>query len=112
MLEAITTSKCQESFSLEGLELLGDAFLEVSVSERLFLLHNRLDEGELSKRRTNLICNKMLERLGRERGIMVSKSCRDTTRSTYKQFEIMINLVSEVHQPYIHILVQYKVYLL
>lgn len=70
MLEAITTSKCQESFSLEGLELLGDAFLEVSVSERLFLLHNRLDEGELSKRRTNLICNKMLERLGRERGIM------------------------------------------
>ena len=72
MLEAITTSKCQESFSLEGLELLGDAFLEVSVSERLFLLHNRMQEGELSKLRTSLICNTTLERLGRERGLMVS----------------------------------------
>ncbi|KAG0565599.1 hypothetical protein KC19_7G000600 [Ceratodon purpureus] len=70
MLEAITTSKCQESFSLEGLELLGDAFLEVSVSERLFLLYNRLQEGKLSKLRTSIICNTTLERLGRERGLM------------------------------------------
>lgn len=79
MLEAITTSKCQESFSLEGLELLGDAFLEVSVSERLFLLHNRMQEGKLSKLRTSLICNTTLERLGRERGLMVSISYEETS---------------------------------
>jgi len=78
MLEAITTSKCGEGFSLEGLELLGDAFLEVSVSERLFLVHSRMQEGKLSKLRTALICNATLERLGRERGLMVSTSYEDT----------------------------------
>lgn len=83
MLEAITTSKCEEGFSLEGLELLGDAFLEVSVSERLFLVHNKMQEGKLSKLRTDRICNAKLERLGRERGIMVSTSYEDTTLFTF-----------------------------
>lgn len=74
MLEAITTSKCGESINLEGLELLGDAFLEVSVSEHLFLVHDKMSEGKLSKFRTARICNATLEKLGRERGIMVSTS--------------------------------------
>ena len=72
MLEAITTSYCQESFSLEGLELLGDAFLEVAVSERLFLVHNSLQEGKLSKLRTSIICNAALEKLGKDRNLMVT----------------------------------------
>lgn len=79
ILEAITTNKCQESFCLEGLELLGDAFMEVSVSARLFLLDDRMQEGKLSKLRTSLICNATLERLGRDWGLMVSSSNDETS---------------------------------
>lgn len=78
MLEAITTSKCGESFNLEGLELLGDAFIEVSVSERLFLIYDKMSEGTLSKLRTERICNAALEKLGRERGIMVRTNHEDS----------------------------------
>jgi endoribonuclease Dicer len=69
MLEAITTANCQESFSLEGLEHLGDSFLKFAVSERLFLIHNQIDEGRLTKRRKAIICNPMLQKLCTERGL-------------------------------------------
>ncbi|KAH8932656.1 hypothetical protein BDL97_19G085500 [Sphagnum fallax] len=69
MLEAITTANCQESFSLEGLEHLGDSFLKFAVSERLFLIHDQIDEGHLTKRRKAIICNPMLQKLGTEHGL-------------------------------------------
>jgi hypothetical protein len=72
MLEAITTANCQESFSLEGLEHLGDSFLKFAVSERLFLIHNQIDEGRLTKRRKAIICNPMLQKLCTERGLTVN----------------------------------------
>lgn len=83
MLEAITTSKCQESFSLEGLELLGDAFLEVAVSENLFLVNNNFQEGKLSTLRTSIICNSALEKLGKECGIMVSTLSRSRHQTNF-----------------------------
>ncbi|XP_019057832.1 PREDICTED: dicer-like protein 4 [Tarenaya hassleriana] len=60
VLEALTTEKCQERFSLERLEVLGDAFLKFVVSRRLFLLYPNLDEGELTRRRSNIIKNRNL----------------------------------------------------
>ncbi|KAH9296952.1 hypothetical protein KI387_028634, partial [Taxus chinensis] len=53
VLEAISTERCMEGFSLERLEILGDAFLKYSVSRRLFLVHDKLDEGQLTKKRSN-----------------------------------------------------------
>ncbi|KAK3033196.1 hypothetical protein RJ639_036988 [Escallonia herrerae] len=55
VLEALTTEKCNEHFSLERLEVLGDAFLKFAVGRQLFLLHDALDEGLLTRKRSNLI---------------------------------------------------------
>eukprot|EP00850_Spirogloea_muscicola_P011085 SM000067S20362 [mRNA] locus=s67:600775:612007:+ [translate_table: standard] len=82
VLEALTTGKCQEVFSLERLELMGDAFLKYSVSLALFTKHTLWQEGQLSKRRTAQICNsnlcrlallKKLERPNKEEVLRVSK---------------------------------------
>ncbi|XP_057537099.1 dicer-like protein 4 isoform X3 [Amaranthus tricolor] len=64
ILEALTTEKCQESFSLERLEVLGDAFLKFAVGRYLFLKHKTFDEGQLSRRRSNLVNNSNLCKLG------------------------------------------------
>uniref|UniRef100_A0A7N2L0R6 Dicer-like protein 4 n=2 Tax=Quercus lobata TaxID=97700 RepID=A0A7N2L0R6_QUELO len=63
VLEALTTEKCQEGFSLERLEVLGDAFLKFAVGRRLFLLHDTLDEGELTRKRSNVVNNSNLCKL-------------------------------------------------
>ncbi|KAK4604657.1 hypothetical protein RGQ29_012930 [Quercus rubra] len=63
VLEALTTEKCQERFSLERLEVLGDAFLKFAVGRRLFLLHDTLDEGELTRKRSNVVNNSNLYKL-------------------------------------------------
>ncbi|KAM7472961.1 hypothetical protein LguiA_011144 [Lonicera macranthoides] len=54
VLEALTTEKCNERFSLERLEVLGDAFLKFAVGRHLFLLHDALDEGQLTRKRSNI----------------------------------------------------------
>ncbi|KAL0887460.1 hypothetical protein Bca101_011443 [Brassica carinata] len=71
VLEALTTEKCQERFSLERLEVLGDAFLKFAVSRHLFLQHDRLDEGELTRRRSNAVNNSNLFRLATRRNLQV-----------------------------------------
>ncbi|XP_059635348.1 dicer-like protein 4 isoform X2 [Cornus florida] len=63
VLEALTTEKCNECFSLERLEVLGDAFLKFAVGRRLFLLHNTLDEGQLTRKRSNIVNNSNLFKL-------------------------------------------------
>ncbi|OWM72843.1 hypothetical protein CDL15_Pgr021149 [Punica granatum] len=63
VLEALTTERCQERFSLERLEILGDAFLKFAVGRHLFLLHETLDEGQLTRRRSNYVDNSNLFRL-------------------------------------------------
>ncbi|XP_062157664.1 dicer-like protein 4 isoform X2 [Alnus glutinosa] len=63
VLEALTTTNCQECFSLERLETLGDAFLKYAVGRYLFLLHDTLDEGELTKKRSDFVDNLNLYRL-------------------------------------------------
>ncbi len=71
VLEAITSSRCLESFSMEGLELLGDSFLKYAVSCRLFLLYEKKHEGQLSARRMRAICNATLHDLAVARGLPV-----------------------------------------
>ncbi|KAK8581994.1 hypothetical protein V6N12_072193 [Hibiscus sabdariffa] len=71
VLEALTTEKCQERFSLERLESLGDAFLKFAVGRHLFLLHDSLDEGQLTRRRSNAVNNSNLLKLATRRNLQV-----------------------------------------
>lgn len=63
ILEAITTERCNERFSLERLEVLGDAFLKFAVGRHLFILNHALDEGQLTRKRSNMVNNSHLFKL-------------------------------------------------
>ncbi|RDY03580.1 Dicer-like protein 4, partial [Mucuna pruriens] len=71
VLEALTTEKCQECFSLERLEVLGDAFLKFAVARHFFLMHDSLHEGDLTKRRSNAVNNSNLFKLAIRRNLQV-----------------------------------------
>ncbi|GMH07608.1 hypothetical protein Nepgr_009448 [Nepenthes gracilis] len=64
VLEAITTRKCQESFHLESMEILGDSFLKYAVSQQLFVNYQNNHEGLLSLKRQKIISNAALCKLG------------------------------------------------
>ncbi|XP_076918654.1 endoribonuclease Dicer homolog 3-like [Bidens hawaiensis] len=64
ILEAITTLRCNESFSMERLELLGDSVLKYVVSCDLYLRNPSNDEGQLSADRTWQVRNSTLYDLG------------------------------------------------
>lgn len=64
--EALTHSsyanehRLEKSKNNERLEFLGDAVLEVVVSEKLFLENSKMPEGELTKLRASIVCEKSL----------------------------------------------------
>ncbi|XP_062211726.1 endoribonuclease Dicer homolog 2a-like isoform X3 [Phragmites australis] len=71
-LEALTTNECQEEFSLESLETLGDSFLKYVTTQHLFSKYKLHREGVLTSMRDSLVsnaalcqlaCNKNLVRL-------------------------------------------------
>ncbi|KAI4337204.1 hypothetical protein L6164_015649 [Bauhinia variegata] len=64
ILEALTTLRCTENFSLERHELLGDSVLKCAVSCCLFLKNPDKHEGQLSARRSQAVCNSTLHQLG------------------------------------------------
>ncbi|KAL8216944.1 hypothetical protein R6Q57_023781 [Mikania cordata] len=64
ILEAITTLRCNESFSMERLELLGDSVLKYAVSCDLYLRYPNKHEGQLSSARSWQVCNSTLYNLG------------------------------------------------
>ncbi|KAG5094924.1 hypothetical protein JHK84_050512 [Glycine max] len=66
ILEALTTLKCCESFSMERLELLVDSVLKYAVSYHLFLRYPEKHKGQLSDWRSALTSNSSLHRLGIE----------------------------------------------
>lgn len=72
VLEALTTERCSESFSLERLEVLGDAFLKFAVGRCLFLKHDALDEGMLTRKRSNIVNNSNLLKLATKKKLQVS----------------------------------------
>lgn len=64
ILEALTTLRCCENFSMERLELLGDSVLKYTVSCHLFLKYPKKHEGQLSALRSKAVCNANLHKLG------------------------------------------------
>lgn len=64
ILEALTTLRCCEKFSMERLELLGDSVLKYAVSCNLFLENPNKQEGKLSSKRSWAVCNATLHKLG------------------------------------------------
>ncbi|XP_059458543.1 endoribonuclease Dicer homolog 3 [Corylus avellana] len=64
ILEALTSLRCCENFSMERLELLGDSILKYAVSCHLFLKYPEKHEGQLTARRSWAVCNATLHKLG------------------------------------------------
>ncbi|KAL3629633.1 endoribonuclease Dicer [Castilleja foliolosa] len=71
ILEALTTERCSEHFSLERLEVLGDAFLKFAVGRHLFLKHDAIDEGQLTRKRSNIVNNSNLLKLATRNNLQV-----------------------------------------
>ncbi|KAL3833910.1 hypothetical protein ACJIZ3_008646 [Penstemon smallii] len=69
VLEAITTKKCQEKIHLKSLATLGDSFLKYAATQQLFQTYQNQQEGFLSGKRKQIICNAKLCKLGCEREI-------------------------------------------
>ncbi|CAL4917739.1 unnamed protein product [Urochloa decumbens] len=59
ILEALTTKECQEDFSLESLETLGDSFLKYVTGQHLFSTY-KYREGKLTSMRKKLVSNAAL----------------------------------------------------
>ncbi|XP_073304359.1 endoribonuclease Dicer homolog 3b isoform X1 [Primulina huaijiensis] len=64
ILEALTTLRCIERFSMERLELLGDAVLKYAASCHLFLKYPKKHEGQLSSHRSRIVSNSTLHKFG------------------------------------------------
>ncbi|KAL5217946.1 hypothetical protein ABZP36_018630 [Zizania latifolia] len=60
ILEALTTNECQEEFSHESLETLGDSFLKYVTTKHLFSKYKLQHEGILTTMKKNLISNAAL----------------------------------------------------
>ncbi|KAJ1271827.1 hypothetical protein BS78_06G155400 [Paspalum vaginatum] len=71
ILEALTTERCLERISLERLEVLGDAFLKYVVGRHNFISYEGLDEGQLTRRRSDIVNNSNLYELSIKRNLQV-----------------------------------------
>ena len=71
ILEALTTKRCQEDFSQESLETLGDSFLKYITSQYLFSKYRYQHEGMLTKMKKNLISNAALCQLACSNNLVV-----------------------------------------
>ncbi|PNY04416.1 endoribonuclease dicer 3a-like protein, partial [Trifolium pratense] len=69
VLEALTTLRCCEKFSMERLELLGDSVLKYAVSCHLFLKYPKRQEGQLSAKRQYAVRNSTLHKCGTDRNL-------------------------------------------
>ncbi|CAL4133400.1 unnamed protein product, partial [Meganyctiphanes norvegica] len=66
---AFTLRSSNDEFDLERLEVLGDAFLKFSIGEYVFLSFMDDHEGNLSLKRSGLVCNKTLYGLAKKLGL-------------------------------------------
>ena len=57
---ALTHSSCKFGYNNERMEFLGDAILELMVSERLFHEYPQMEEGALTRLRADLVCEQAL----------------------------------------------------
>lgn len=66
---ALTHSSMEAEYSYERLEFLGDAVLELLVSEYLYSAYPDEDEGQLTHRRAAIVCEESLAAFVRGQGI-------------------------------------------
>ncbi|CAL4170549.1 unnamed protein product, partial [Meganyctiphanes norvegica] len=64
--QALTMRSSNDEFDLERLEVLGDAFLKFAIGEYVFLNFMDEHEGNLSLKRSSLVCNKTLYGLAKK----------------------------------------------
>ncbi|KAL0046074.1 hypothetical protein WJX82_001682 [Trebouxia sp. C0006] len=69
VLEALTPKACQEDYSYERFELLGDAFLKYAVSLFLFLKFPEAHEGQLAGRKGAVVANTNLVKIAIHNGL-------------------------------------------
>ena len=72
ILEAVTTKECQEEFSQESLETLGDSFLKYVATQHLYCKYKLHHQGILTKMKKNLISNAALCQLACDNNLVVS----------------------------------------
>jgi ribonuclease III len=69
LLELALTHRSASKQNNERLEFLGDAFLNLTVAQRLYALRPEASEGDLSRARASLVNQATLATVGREIGI-------------------------------------------
>jgi dsRNA-specific ribonuclease len=73
ILEALTTKECQEEFSLESLETLGDSFLKYVAGQHLFSEYDKYREDKLTSMRKELVSNTTLCQMACKNKLVVLK---------------------------------------
>lgn len=66
---SLCSSKKHYCCNYEKLELLGDSVLSLIIIELLFEKYPKLSEGDISKRKANLVCTQALSEIGSEIGL-------------------------------------------
>ena len=89
MFEALTCKACEESFSYERMETMGDAVLKFSTSLYLFELHSTEHEGQLAARKDAIISNAILASLGERLGLPECVSCSPPAEAKQTCTQIM-----------------------
>ena len=69
VFEALTCKACEEPFSYERMETMGDAVLKFSTGLHLFDVHATEHEGQLAGRKDAIISNAILAALGERLGL-------------------------------------------
>ena len=67
--QALTHSSENPTVNYERLEFLGDAVLELMVSEYLFVKFPDLDEGDMTNLRSRMVCEESLSNWARRKGL-------------------------------------------
>ena len=62
-------SKNQKCDNYERLELLGDSVLSLIILDMLLKYYKNLNEGEIAKRKSNLVCSETLSKIAKNMGL-------------------------------------------
>ena len=77
----------------ERLEFLGDAVLSVVVAEHLFLVNPDVEEGELTKARSSMVCEGALAEFARDTGLRLNIELKPKV-SASEEDEYQTNLIT------------------
>lgn len=96
--DLLLTALTHRSFSNqhnERLEFLGDAILNYVIANILYRKYNNINEGEMSRIRSNLVCSRTLAVLAKEfnLGIYVKLGQGELKNGGYKRESILANTV-------------------